>query len=147
LQTDLPELAPDLLPSDADLRRPKLDLSELDVRLSGLKPERAGHDAGLHRSVPDLLLDEAARHLSAEVQAGLREDRSQGEKVRFGQKEIQFGWAKDLPRSSDIRGREKEVRFMSGTTRSVSAAERFRWKEVGAGLERIRSRMEKVRSR
>jgi hypothetical protein len=58
-------------------------------------------------------------------------------------KKSQLGWAKDLSRSSDIRGGEKEVRFMSGTTHSVSAADRFRLKEVEAGLEHLRSRMEK----
>jgi hypothetical protein len=154
LKTDLPGLAPnppglapDLRPSDTDLRRSKQDLSEVDLRLSGLKPERVGHDADLHRSVPDLLFYDAARRLSAEVLAGLREDRSREEKVRFGLKESQLGWVKDLSRSSDIRGGEKEVRFMSGTTRTVSAAERFRLKEVEAGVEHLRSRMEKVRAR
>jgi hypothetical protein len=147
LKTDLPGHAPDLLPSDTDLRRSKLDLSELDLRPSGSKTETVGPDADLHRSVPDLLLYDAAQHLSAEVLAGLREDLSREEKVRFGLKESQLGWAKDLSRSSDIRGRQNEVRFMSDTTHSVSAAERFRLKEVEAGLERIRSRMEKVRAR
>jgi hypothetical protein len=147
LESDPPGLAPDLFPSDKDLRRPKLDLSELDLRLCGLKPERVGHDADLHRSVPDLLLYDPARHLSAEVLGGPRKDRSREAKVRFGLEETRFGWAKDLFRTGDLRGGKEKVRFMSGERRFRSAKERFRLKEVEVGFEHIGRRMEKVRAR